>query len=86
MDELSSFQFSRHFAKTTAKDQAGKDLKTLKIKPIAMRISRDNAGGYMIWGSKTCKGEKSKIEQDKRNFLTSRNTFARPTLMTIGST
>ena len=47
---------------------AGADLKTLKIKPIAVRISENNNGGYMIWGSKNCKGEESKKEIDDKEF------------------
>ena len=47
---------------------AAKDLTTLKIKPIAVRISTNNQGGYMIWGSKNCKGEESKLDQDKKEF------------------
>ena len=36
--------------------------------PIAVRISKDNQGGYMIWGNAGCGGEKGKKEIDGKSY------------------
>ena len=40
----------------------------LKIRPVAVRISTDNNGGYMVWGSKSCSGSKSKKKIDDKEY------------------
>lgn len=35
---------------------------------MAVRISPDNAGGYMIWGAKNCGGEKSKTKINDKEY------------------
>lgn len=44
------------------------DIVVFDLKPLAVRISEDNAGGYMIWGANNCPGEKGKTTIDDKEY------------------
>ncbi len=47
---------------------AAADIVAFDLKPLAVRISKDNAGGYMIWGAKNCAGEPGKVKIDDKEY------------------
>ena len=40
----------------------------MKLRPLAVRISTDNNGGYMVWGSSSCPGTKETVKINDKEF------------------